>query len=233
MIAHLGLGSNLGDRRATLDRAVGALGRVVAVSRYHETRPVGGPAGQGAFLNAAAVVETDLGPAELLRHLQAIERGAGRVREVRWGERTLDIDMLMYEDLLIDSPELTLPHPRMAVRRFVLGPLAEVAPGAVDPCTGLTVAALLANLDRRPGVVSLEGPDGRTGAVLDAIGSPPAGWSVALDADRPTFAASLGPSATRVRRSRPTLRYPTEPPAAVAADLLAAMLAAHDPSRPD
>jgi 2-amino-4-hydroxy-6-hydroxymethyldihydropteridine diphosphokinase len=152
--ALIGLGSNLGDRSTILDAAVAALGerpetRLIAVSRYHETRPVGGPEGQGDFLNAAAVVETTLGPHELLAFLHEIERRAGRVRTVRWGERTLDLDLLLYGDRVIDTHDLQVPHPRMAERRFVLAPLAEVAPGAVEPVTGCSIAELLERLDRQ------------------------------------------------------------------------------------
>ena len=158
--AYLSLGSNVGDRRANLDAAVASLAEAPGlslrgVSTYHETAPVGGPSGQGAFLNAAAVVETTLGPRGVLASLQAIEAQSGRVRDVRWGERTLDVDLLIYGDQVIDEPGLIVPHPRMAVRRFVLAPLAEVAPGAVDPVTGRTMLDLLANLDRRPSFVCL------------------------------------------------------------------------------
>lgn len=159
-LALIGLGSNLGDRKATLDLAVATLSMtpgvsVRAVSRYHETTPVGGPPGQGAFLNAAAAVETTLGPEPLLDRLNAIEHEAGRVRSVRWGERTLDLDLLLFGGLILETPRLQVPHPRLALRRFVLAPLAEIAPGCVDPLTGLSVAALLANLDRRPSYVAI------------------------------------------------------------------------------
>jgi 2-amino-4-hydroxy-6-hydroxymethyldihydropteridine diphosphokinase len=158
--ALIGLGSNLGDRRSHLDAAVAALaGRpgveVRAVSRYYGSTPVGGPAGQGSFLNASAVLETSLDPVSLLRTLQAIEHEEGRVRSVRWGERTLDLDLLLFGDQTLDTPELTLPHPRMAVRRFVLVPSAEVMPTAPDPLTGRSLGDLLANLDRRPSCVAL------------------------------------------------------------------------------
>jgi 2-amino-4-hydroxy-6-hydroxymethyldihydropteridine diphosphokinase len=148
-LALIGLGSNLGDRKAQLDAAVAALAAargivVQAVSGYHETAPVGGPECQGDYLNAAAAVETTLEPLELLHVLQEIERRAGRVRTVRWGPRTLDLDLLLFGDRVIESDELQVPHPRMAERLFVLAPLAEIAPGAVDPVTGQTIADLLA-----------------------------------------------------------------------------------------
>ncbi len=150
-LALIGLGSNLGDRRAALEGAIAALARtpgvrVRDVSSFHETEPVGGPPGQGKYLNAALVLETALDPFAVLHRLQEIEARYGRVRTVRWGERTLDLDLLLFDDQIIDSPELIVPHPRYATRRFVLEPLAEIAPEAVDPVTRQTVADLLANL---------------------------------------------------------------------------------------
>jgi 2-amino-4-hydroxy-6-hydroxymethyldihydropteridine diphosphokinase len=154
-LACVGLGSNLGDRRATLERAIAALARtggvhVQKVSSFHETEPVGGPPGQGKYLNAAAVIETDLDAHGLLRVLEGIEAQFGRVRSVRWGERTLDLDLLLFGDEIISTLELTVPHPRLRVRRFVLEPLAEVAPEAVDPVTKRTIADLLAALEEGP-----------------------------------------------------------------------------------
>jgi 2-amino-4-hydroxy-6-hydroxymethyldihydropteridine diphosphokinase len=153
--ALIGLGSNLGDRRATLEGALTALEatpgiRVRRVSRFHETEPVGGPPGQGAYLNAAAVLETTLDPFELLPVLQAIEARFGRIRTAHWGERTLDLDLLLFDDRIIQTPDLSVPHPRLTERRFVLEPLAEVAPQAVEPRTRRTMSELLAELDRGP-----------------------------------------------------------------------------------
>jgi 2-amino-4-hydroxy-6-hydroxymethyldihydropteridine diphosphokinase len=151
--ASIGLGSNLGDREATLEGAVAALAStpgvsVRAVSAFHETEPVGGPPGQRPFLNAAAALETTLDPFALLQVLQAIETRFGRVRIVRWGERTLVLDLLLFDDHIIRTAALTVPHPRLAERRFVLEPLAEIAPGAVDPVTGRTISELLKELNR-------------------------------------------------------------------------------------
>jgi 2-amino-4-hydroxy-6-hydroxymethyldihydropteridine diphosphokinase len=147
----IGLGSNLGDRTANLSGAISALGRVPGItvrqrSSFHETESVGGPPGQGMFLNAVALLETDLEPLALLGVLQEIETRFGRQRTVRWGARTLDLDLLLFDDRIIDTPELCLPHPRMRTRRFVLEPLVEVAPGAMDPVTSRPFAAILADL---------------------------------------------------------------------------------------
>jgi 2-amino-4-hydroxy-6-hydroxymethyldihydropteridine diphosphokinase len=154
--AFVGLGSNLGDRVANLNGAVEALGQtrgltVRRVSSFHETEPVGGPLGQGMFLNAVAVLETNVEPVPLLHILQEVETRFGRQRTVRWGERTLDLDLLLFDGRIIDTPELCLPHPRMRTRRFVLEPLVEVAPWAVDPVTRRPFAAILADLIQNSG----------------------------------------------------------------------------------
>ncbi len=152
-LALIGLGSNLGDRKAALKGAIASLGQtpgviVRRVSSFHETKPVGGPAGQGMYLNAAAVLETTLDPFRLLEILRRIEDRAGRVRTVHWGERTLDLDLLYFGGRVIDTPDLKVPHPRLTARRFVLAPLAEVAPAAVDPIRKRTIAELLNELDQ-------------------------------------------------------------------------------------
>ena len=148
--ACIALGSNLGHRAATLAAAGAALAslpgvRMLALSRSHETAPVG-PPGQRPYLNAAAVVETELSPHALLDALLEIERRFGRDRGTsgpRWGPRTLDLDLLFYDDVVLDTPGLTLPHPRMHERLFVIAPLAEIAPDAVHPLCRLSVAELL------------------------------------------------------------------------------------------
>jgi dihydroneopterin aldolase/2-amino-4-hydroxy-6-hydroxymethyldihydropteridine diphosphokinase len=134
--AYLALGSNLGDRRDHLRRALARLPfdepggglRVTARSGVYETDPVGGPDDQGAYLNLAVEVETTLDPFQLLERCLATEAVGGRDRSVRWGPRTIDIDVLLYDDVRIESPDLTLPHPRMWERRFVLEPLSDIAP---------------------------------------------------------------------------------------------------------
>ena len=136
-VAYLGLGSNLGDRLDALQRAVDLLAgrgvRVVASSRVWETDPVGGPDGQPSFLNAVVRAETDLEPGDLLGAANAVEAALGRVREVRWGPRTIDIDILLVDDLILDDPALTIPHPRMTERAFVILPLLELDPDPVLP----------------------------------------------------------------------------------------------------
>jgi 2-amino-4-hydroxy-6-hydroxymethyldihydropteridine diphosphokinase len=146
MRAWVAVGSNLGDRWAHLALAARALRAAPGValaraSSVWDTEPVGPP--QPRYLNAVLELETARTPEGLHRLLQEVERGAGRRREVRWGARTLDLDLLLFGDRALRSPTLTLPHPEMARRRFVLAPLAELCPGRIVPGTGETVAALL------------------------------------------------------------------------------------------
>ncbi|HEX3796075.1 MAG TPA: 2-amino-4-hydroxy-6-hydroxymethyldihydropteridine diphosphokinase [Acidimicrobiales bacterium] len=131
--AFLGLGSNLGDRRATLVEAVAQLsagGDVIAVSPVYETEPVGGPE-QGPYLNLVVELATTDTPQALLARCQALEVAAHRVRTVRFGPRTLDADVLLVGDLMVATPDLEVPHPRMWERRFVLQPLSDLAPDLV------------------------------------------------------------------------------------------------------
>ena len=141
--AYIGLGSNLGDREATLRRALELLsGEIVAVSSFRETDPVG-YLDQPRFLNAAAALDTELEPRALLDRLLEVERELGRTREgPRFGPRTIDLDLLLYGVRAIDEPGLTVPHPRLAERLFVLEPLAELDPDLVVPGHG-RVADLL------------------------------------------------------------------------------------------
>jgi 2-amino-4-hydroxy-6-hydroxymethyldihydropteridine diphosphokinase len=149
--AYVGLGANLGRRAANLENALALLRRepgveVVAVSSFRETEPVG-VVDQPRFVNAAAAVETDLPPRELLGRLVAVERTLGRTREgPRFGPRTIDLDLLLYGDAVVSEPGLEVPHPRLHERRFALEPLAELDPALVVPGRG-QVSALLAELD--------------------------------------------------------------------------------------
>lgn len=148
--AYLGLGSNLGDRRARLAGAMQRLERtaglrIVAVSSVYETTPVG-VTGQPDYLNLAAAIATSLAPTELLAECQRIESALGRVRLERWAPRTIDLDLLWYEDFVSAIPELTVPHPRMLERGFVMVPLAEIAPNLI--LAGETMLARAARIDR-------------------------------------------------------------------------------------
>jgi 2-amino-4-hydroxy-6-hydroxymethyldihydropteridine diphosphokinase len=148
--AAIALGSNLGDRRAHIERALESLREVldgVRVSAFLETEPVDvGP--QPKFLNAVAVGRATLPPRELLARLLAIERSQGRVRPGPGAARTLDLDLVLYGQDVIDEPGIVVPHPRFRRREFVLVPLAEVAPEMIDPVTGLTARELLEALKR-------------------------------------------------------------------------------------
>lgn len=148
----LGLGSNLGDREATLRTALDELDalpnvRVGRHSQWHRFQPIGGPRQQGEFLNAAAVVESTIQPLAFLEHLQRIESRHGRERSDRWAARTLDIDLLLYGDEVIETPVLTVPHLRMTFRRFVLEPAAEVAAKVIHPIIGWPIERLLMHLN--------------------------------------------------------------------------------------
>ena len=142
--AYVGVGSNLGDREATIRAAVAALPGVTAVSTFRETDPVG-PVEQPRFLNGAVALETELSPRELLDVLLAVERDLGRERRERWGPRTIDLDLLLYGDRVVDEPGLSVPHPRLHERRFALEPLAELDPELEIPGRG-RVKTLLAEL---------------------------------------------------------------------------------------
>jgi len=146
MRAYLGLGSNLGDRRAHIEEAVRRLGAtegitVTRLSSKYDTAPVGGPV-QPRYLNAACEVETSLSPRELLAAALRIEREMGRRREVRWGPRIIDIDILLYGESVIEDAEPVVPHPRLAEREFALEPLAEIAPKLRHPVTGRAIEVM-------------------------------------------------------------------------------------------
>ena len=163
-ITYLGLGSNLGNRRANLVAAVELIGRlpgtaVRRVSSFVETAPVGGPPEQQPFLNAATEVESVLTPRVLLERLREIEQKLGRARSERWGPRPIDLDILLCGDQRVDEPDLVIPHPRMHFRRFVLEPLVEIAPEARHPA-GWSMADRWQRLNRFPHYIALTGPMG-------------------------------------------------------------------------
>jgi len=147
-LAHLSLGSNIGDREAQLRKGIARLetsGKITAVSSFYETEPVEFTQ-QALFLNCAVALETSLAPKELMSRLLEIEREFGRERVQKKGPRTMDIDILLFGNLVMSSPELTIPHPAMAKRRFVLEPLAEIAPEVMHPVSQKTARQLLADL---------------------------------------------------------------------------------------
>ncbi|AWN18898.1 2-amino-4-hydroxy-6-hydroxymethyldihydropteridine diphosphokinase [Streptococcus sobrinus] len=157
----LSLGSNMGDRRANLKEALERLDQLpqtqlLAVSSLYQT-PAWGLTEQADFLNLACRLETILAPLDLLRACQSIENDLGRVRQQHWGPRTLDIDILLYDQKVLDQPDLTLPHPYMKERAFVLVPLLEMDNSLADPVTDLLYAADLAKLSTQ-GIEKISGP---------------------------------------------------------------------------
>ncbi|MBI3861940.1 MAG: 2-amino-4-hydroxy-6-hydroxymethyldihydropteridine diphosphokinase [Planctomycetia bacterium] len=178
---HISLGGNTGEVAAAFGAALGRLRNtagctVVAVSRFHETAPVGNEA-ENRFLNAAAEIETSLDPFAFLDLLQGVEGDLGRLRTVRWGPRTIDLDLLFYGNEVIESPRLVVPHPAAWYRRFVLDPLAEIAPQFVHPIKRVTVQALRERLLERPLPVALAGAttDQKTGMIANLSQTFPAG----------------------------------------------------------
>lgn len=156
IVAYVALGSNLGDRDANLAFAVSSLDAApgvdrLAVSSVFETDPVG-PPGQRAYLNAVVSLSTRLAPRPLLERLLAIERAAGRERGEHWGPRVLDLDLLLHGSYEVDEPGLVIPHPRLHERAFVLEPFADLAPEALHPKLGLSIAELAAKV-RDPAAV--------------------------------------------------------------------------------
>jgi 2-amino-4-hydroxy-6-hydroxymethyldihydropteridine diphosphokinase len=161
----IALGSNSGDRPWYLEESLRRLAahpqiRVKKKSSWRETRPVGGPGVQNLYLNGAALLESSLGPQALLQVLLDLEYELGRRRGQRWDSRTIDLDLLLYDELVLSTPTLELPHPRMAWRRFVLEPAAEIAGDLIHPVIGWTLARLLDHLNTARPYVAIGGPIG-------------------------------------------------------------------------
>ena len=153
MKAFVGLGSNLGEREALIRQALDELAALpdttlIRVSSLYDTEPVG-EIEQPRFLNAVAMLDTELTARQLLWNLQRIEARLGRTRTQRWGPRTMDLDLLLYGDLVIEEAELKLPHPELSRRAFVLVPLVELDPSLTHPISGLTTVQLLARLEHK------------------------------------------------------------------------------------
>ncbi len=166
----ISVGANAGESAKSVGSAIELLSSHKGIdcfvaSQYFATDPIGGPAGQPKFLNAAAQFETVLSPVEVLRVLQKIENKLGRERTERWGPRTIDLDLLLYDDVVLESAELILPHPRMAFRRFVLEPCADIAADILHPIVGWTIQQLLDHINNAASYVALTGAPG-TGKTL-------------------------------------------------------------------
>ena len=171
----IGCGANEGARREQLNQAIDMLRfmpgvRLVDVSQFLETLPVGGPPGQSPYLNAACLIETTFKPAEVLDMLLAVENTLHRSRETRWGPRTIDLDLLLYDDCVLKTECLQVPHPRMTTRRFVLEPAAAIAADLKHPVAGCTIRELLENISERHLHVAVVGVPG-SGApeIADAV----------------------------------------------------------------
>lgn len=146
----IALGSNLGDSQLILQGALSTIAAtpeisLQACSFWYQTKAIGPP--QPDYINGCALLQVNISPQQLLETLLAIETQFGRVRTERWAARSLDLDLLLYDDLIVDTPTLTIPHPRMRERAFVLVPLADIAPQWVDPVSGKAIAELLKDVD--------------------------------------------------------------------------------------
>ncbi|WP_193194605.1 2-amino-4-hydroxy-6-hydroxymethyldihydropteridine diphosphokinase [Nostoc sp. MG11] len=144
------LGSNLGESQATLEAAIETLAQIPGIflearSHWYRTKAVGPP--QPDYLNGCVILQVEISPQQLLETLLGIEQRFGRVRQERWGPRTLDLDLLLYDDLILQTPNLQIPHPRMRERAFVLVPLAEIAPDWVEPVSGCVIKELIKQVD--------------------------------------------------------------------------------------
>ncbi|MEK7851476.1 MAG: 2-amino-4-hydroxy-6-hydroxymethyldihydropteridine diphosphokinase [Deltaproteobacteria bacterium] len=159
-IAYIGLGSNIGDKTINMKRAIEELekvpgNKVLAVSSFYKTEPVG-DVEQDWFINAVVKIETGLIPGELLKTLLDIERNLGRVREIKWGPRIIDLDILLYDDLVIEEEGLAVPHPYLHKRGFVLTPLAEIAPACIHPRLKKSISEILGALEDNKNIERME-----------------------------------------------------------------------------
>jgi 2-amino-4-hydroxy-6-hydroxymethyldihydropteridine diphosphokinase len=213
----LALGANVGNRETTLQSALSDIDalpnvRLTRHSSFRRYRPVAGPGGQSEYLNAAAVVEATVPPLAFLELLERIETRHGRERSERWGPRTLDIDLLLYGDDVVETDALILPHKRMTFRRFVLEPLAEVAPKVVHPVIGWTIERLLLHLNTAKDQIVLLSPSETQRNVLAAAISERSGGQIV---EPPTFktAEQLWPTeySTWVTLRRPGVKQPAAP----------------------
>ncbi len=169
----IALGANIGDRRGTLEQAIAQLSArpefsLRARSVWRETKPIGGPASQDRYLNGAVLIETTQSPEAVLHALATIENALGRRRAEHWGPRTLDLDLLLYDQVVLNTPRLELPHPRMAFRRFVIEPAAEIAPHMTHPVIGWTMRQLCEHLRFAIPYVAVTGVAARQNALLAA-----------------------------------------------------------------
>lgn len=240
----IGLGANLGPRHTTLAQAIERLGsmaelKLLGQSTWHTTAAIGGPPGQPAFVNAAAVFETPLEPTALWERMQGIEHDLGRRRDAWWGPRTIDLDLLLVDDRIFETAELTLPHPRMAFRRFVLAPATEIAGEWVHPRIGWTLRQLLEHLNHAPPRWALlAARDDRRQALLATLGEAEEarGWTavdLAPGAPRPKLVVLVGDEAWQAaiaaevarRYQGPMLRLTTIDGARQQAELRAALAA--------
>lgn len=243
--ALLALGSNLGDARDNVEGATNALRRtpglsLVASSSLHTTQPVGGPAGQGEFANAVVTIETDASPIDLLDTIQGIEQMLGRQRTKRWAARTLDLDLLLYDDQVIRLPTLAVPHPRMSFRPFVLDPAIEIAGDWCHPLLDASLGELHLRLHHGDdAVVIYGGSEADRGWHAEWLCERFSDFAVANGAkhetvlalssaashERPRLAIQLQSVDKRPRPGMPTLSIPASGRADVVFDTEAAILA--------
>ena len=201
---------------------------LVSVSRYRDTRPIGGPPGQGVFLNSACLIETDLSPQEMFGILSAVENTLHRERGERWGPRTVDLDLLLYDDVILNTESLILPHPRMVTRRFVLEPCVEIAPDLVHPLAACTLECLLDSISSQHPYVTVVGVPG-SGAAEVALAIADATLARLVHAP-PEYAQITNPQISRLDvHDSSTDHRPWEQAVEACAQPLLATRAAPDP----